>query len=336
MSNKKIFFVLTVFLIVLAAVFFLIINPFGKKEQSKIYRVGLLQMASTVNANIDGFKAGMKELGYEEGKNIVYDYKNAEGNMDLLKKYAKELVAESPDLIFTNTSPATQAMKDETANSTIPVVFSMVADPVRAGFVASIQSSGNNLSGTSCAYIDIAPKRLEFLKEAFPGIKRVLVFYRSADKSGGPATEEIIKAGPKLGVQIIARPILSSDDIKAALKDLKPNEVDAMMDPADSMVTANVDSLVAASQRLKIPLMMLSDLEAEKGATITYGVDYFDLGKQSSALADKILRGAKPAEIPIEMPRIFWTVVNLKAASQIGLNISPDIIARASHRILQD
>jgi len=311
----------------------LIINPFGGKEQSKIFRVGLLQMASTVNANIDGFKAGMKELGYEEGVNIVYDYKNADGNMDLLKNYAKELVAGKPDLIFTNTSPATQAMKDETANSAIPVVFSMVADPVGAGFVASIQSSGNNLSGTGCAYIDIAPKRLEFLKEAFPGVKKVLVFYRPADKSGGPATEAIKKAGQKLGIQIIARPISSSDEIKAALKRLAPGEVDAMMDPADSMVTANVDSLVEASLRLKIPLMMMSDLEAEKGATITYGVDYFDLGEQSSALADKILRGTKPAEIPIEMPRIFRIVLNLKIANQIGLNIPEDLIARASRVI---
>lgn len=328
MSNKKTFFILTIFLIVLAAVIFLVINQNNGNKQSKVFHVGLLQMASTVNANIDGFKAGMAELGYQEGKNIVYDYKNAEGNIDLINEYAKSFVVQRVDLIFSDTSPATQAAKEATANSTIPVVFSMVADPLRAGFIASIQSSGNNLTGTSCAYIDIAPKRLEFLKEAFPGIKKVLVFYRPGDKSGGPAYEEIKKAGQKLGVQIIAKPVSKSEEIKEILKNLKPFEVDALMDPADSMVTANVDSLVEASLRLKIPLMMLSDLEAERGATITYGVDYLDLGKQSAALADKILRGTKPAEIPIEMPRTFRIVLNLKVANQIGLTIPENLITR--------
>ena len=322
-----------IFLFALAAVFFLIVNPFGERKESKIFHVGLLQMASTVNANIEGFKAGMEELGYEEGINILYDYKNAEGDMDLTKKYAKEIVAKNPDLIFTNTSPATQAIKDETASKNIPVVFSMVADPVGAGFVASIQSSGNNLCGTSCAYIDIAPKRLEFLKEAFPGIKKVLVFYRPEDKSGAPATEAIKKAGQKLGIKIIDKPISNSDEIKSVLEALAPGDVDALMDPADSMVTANVDSLVMASRRLKIPLIMMSDLEAEKGATITYGVDYSDLGKQSAYIADKILKGAEPAEIPIEMPRKFRIVMNLKVASEIGLEISDDAIIRASRKI---
>jgi putative ABC transport system substrate-binding protein len=333
MSNKKVFFILAIFLIAIGVVIYIIANPFGQQQQTKVFHVGLLQMASTVNENIVGFKAGMEKLGYKENENIIYDYRNAEGNMDSLNTYTKELVAEKPDMIFTNTSPATQAMKDATAANAIPVVFSMVADPVRAGFVASIQSSGNNLTGTECAYIDIAPKRLEFLKLAFPAIKKVLVFYRPGDKSGEPAAQEIKKAGQKLGVDVITKPITSSDEIKTALNNLKPGDVDAMMDPADSMVTASVDSLVQASQRLKIPLMMLSDLEADKGATITYGVDYNDLGQQSSALADKVLKGTKPADIPIEMPRTFRIVLNLKAASQLGLAIPGELVARANRVI---
>lgn len=333
MSNKRIIFFSFIFLIIAGTIVLLLINPWTSKPPSKVYRIGLLQMASTANANMDGFKIGMGELGYKEGENVIYEYFNAEGNPDLLKEQAKKFVDQKVDLIFTNTSPAAQAAKEATANTAIPVVFSMVADPVRAGFVASIQTSGNNLTGTSCAYIDIAQKRLEILKEAFPQIKKVLVFYRVGDKSGEPSAEEIKKAGQKLGIQVISKPVEKSDEIKEILKKLNPGEVDALMDPADSMVTANIDPLVEASLRLKIPLMMLSNREAEKGAVITYGVDYFDLGKQSARLAAKVLEGSSPSEIPIEMPRLFRLVVNLKIANQIGLNFSEDFLRRADQVI---
>jgi putative ABC transport system substrate-binding protein len=275
----------------------------------------------------------MAELGYIEGENVQYTFLDAQGDTKLITQYADTLAKMNPDLIFSDTSPATQAAKDATANTDIPVVFSMVADPVRAGFVASIQSSGNNLTGTSCAYIDIAAKRLELLKQVSPKIKKVLVFYRPGDKSGEPATEEIKKAGQKLGLEILARPVNSSEEIKTALEKLKPGEVDAIMDPADAMVNANTDSLVAASLRLKVPLMLLGDREAEAGALITYGVDYFDLGEQSATLADKVLRGTKPAEIPIEMPRLFRIVLNLKVADQIGLTVPENLIAKADRII---
>jgi len=332
MGNKKNFLVIFLFLIVLAIVFLFLFGAENKKE-TKIYHIGLLQMASTVNANIDGFKAGMGVLGYKERENVFYDYKNAEGDVEKLKEYAKYFVDNKVDLIFANTSPATQAAKEATKDTAIPVVFSMVADPVGAGFVASIQSSGNNLSGTSCAYIDIASKRLEALKAISHGIKKVLVFYRPGDKSGEPSTGEIKKAAKKLDIEIIDKPVSKLDEIKQILSKIQPGEIDAIMDPADSMVTASVDSLVEESLRLKVPLMILSDREAEKGALITYGVDYFDLGNQSAALADKILQGVRATEIPTQMPRIFRIVINLKTASQIGLVVPGGIINRADRVI---
>lgn len=302
-----------------------------KPVEKKVYKIGLLQMASTVNLNIEGFKAGMAELGYIEGKNVEYTYLNAEGDTKLIVLYAEDLLKIKPDLIFTNTSPATKAAKEVTRDTNIPVVFSMVADPVGAGFVESMKSSGNNLAGTSCAYIDIAPKRLEILKEIDPRIKKVLVFYRPEDKSGGPATTKIKETAPKIGVEIVAKPVESVDEIKQYLDKLEPGEVDALMDPADSMVTSAIDSLVAASLRLKIPLMMLSETEAKKGSFATYGVDYFDLGKQNAPLADKILKGVvQPSQIPIEMPRKFMFVINLATAKKIGLVIPSSILAKAN------
>lgn len=303
-------------------------------EETKVYKIGLLQMASTVNANIDGFKAGMTELGYLEGKNVNYTYLNANGDAQLIVQYARQLVDMKPDLIFANTSPATKALMEATKENKIPVVFSMVADPVGAGFIGSVKNSGNNLTGTSCAYIDIASKRLEVLKEINPSMKKVLVFYRPEDKSGAPATLKIQEAGLKIGLEVIAQPVKSVDDIKQYLANLKPGQIDAIMDPADSMVTSAIDSLVESSLRLKIPLMMLSEAEAQKGALASYGVDYFDLGKQNAPLADKILKGiAEPSQIPIEMPRKFIFVVNLATADKMGLSISPSVLAKANEII---
>jgi len=306
---------------------FLIKKP---AEKLKIYHIGLLQMSSPVNENIKGFKMGMEELGYKEGVNIRYTYRNAEGDLKKLEQYAQELVSLKPDLIFVNTSPATAAIKKATEGTGIPVVFSMVADPVRAGFVASIKSSGNNLTGTSCAYIDIAPKRLALLKEINPAIKKVLIFYRPEDLSGGPATEEILKAAPGIGVEVVAVPISKKEDIKNYLDKLKPGEIDAIMDPADAMVNSALTEWgIEKAKELKVPLMMLGRLECEKGALACFGVDYVDLGKQSALIANQILRGIAPSDIPIEMPRKFFFAINLKTAKAIGLEIPERVLSKA-------
>jgi len=300
------------------------------QEKPKIYTIGLLQMAPTVAENMEGFKMGMEELGYKEGLNVRYVYRDAKGDLTQLEEYANELVAMKPDLIFVNTSPATKLIKEKTAGTGIPVVFSMVADAVRAGFVKSMKSSENNLTGTICAYIDIAPKRLSVLKEINPKIKKVLVFYRPDDLSGGPATQKILEAAPEIGVEVVAVAIKQKEEIRDYLFKLKPGDVDAIMDPADSMVTAGLtDWGIEKAKELKIPLLMLSKGEAEKGALGSYGVDYIDLGKQSALIANQVLKGISPSEIPIELPRKFLFVLNLKTAQEIGLEIPQNVLEKA-------
>jgi putative tryptophan/tyrosine transport system substrate-binding protein len=297
--------------------------------QTKIFRVGLLQFAPVVSQNMDGFKLGMKELGYQEGQNIVYTYRDANGSLDDLKKYAKELVTAQQDLIFVNTSPATKVVKEMTANTTIPVVFSMVSDPIGAGFVKAVESSGNNLTGTSCAYAEIASKRLSVLKEVAPNVKNVMVFYRPEDLSGNACTTNIYAKAPELGMKIIGVPIAKKEDIEAKLKTLKPGEVDALMDPGDSMVSSAMDVIVSYSYSLKIPYMALSKGEVEKGATIGYAVDYEDLGKQSSLIANQVLSGINPSDIPFEMPRRWFFSINKASAEKIGLTIPAEVLEKA-------
>ncbi len=330
MPKKILIFLLAVIIIIVTSVIIWWSWSQKKAEQeTKIYHIGLLQMASTVNPNIDGFKIGLAELGYIEGENVEYTYLNAEGDTKLIVQYAQQLADMKPDLIFTNTSPAAAAAKEATKDTQIPVVFSMVADPVSAGFVNSYQSSGNNLTGTNCAYIDIAAKRLEILKELAPQIKKVAVLYRPADQSGGPATAKIQAAAPNIGVEIVAKPVASVDEIKQYLDGLKPGQVDALMDPADSMVNSAADLLIAASLRLKIPLMMLTGREPEMGALAGYGVDYIDLGKQSALIANLVLGGISPSAIPVVSPRKFLFVVNLKTAEAIGLQIPEEVLQKA-------
>ena len=318
-------------LAVVIGLFFWKYFPTGKPlSGKKVYLVGLLQMAPTVAGNMNGFKIGMRELGFEEGVNIKYEYRDANGDLKKLKEYAKELVALKPDMIFVNTSPGTAAAKEATKGTGIPVVFSVVADPLGAGFVKSIKSSGNNLTGTSCDYIDIAPKRLALLKEIDPAIKNVLVFYRPEDKSGAPATKKILAAASSLGLRIIAVPIEAKSDIKNYLENIKEGDVDAIMDPADSMVTAGLMEWgIKKTRELKIPLFSLSKEECQKGALASFGVDYVDLGEQSALIANQVLSGILPSDIPIESPRKFLFAINLKTAKKIGLSIPKQILQEA-------
>lgn len=299
--------------------------------QKKIFHIGLLQMAPVVSQNMDGFKAGMDELGYRDGENITYSYRDAQGDLEKLKEYAKELVDLKPDMIFVNTSPATLAVREATKGTDIPVVFSMVADPLSAGLVSSVQSSGNNLTGTSCAYIEIAPKRIEVLRDVAPNIKKVLVFYRPEDKSGGACTDKIIARGKELGLEIIPFKISKKEDIEAELKILKPGDVDAVMDPGDSMVSSAVDTIIRYANQLKIPYMALSKGEVDKGATVGYAVDYIDLGKQTSLIANQVLVGIKPTDIPFEEPRRWFFAINLKTAKSIGLEVPQKEIEKADY-----
>ena len=337
MSKKNLIIFLILFLLIIITAGIMLF--FERKKQAeikpKVYTVGLLQMAPTVAENMEGFKQGMAELGYKEGVDINYIYRDAEGDLPKLDQYAKELVLKKPDLIFVNTSPATEKIKKLTENTDIPVVFSMVADPLRAGFVKSRQSSGNNLTGTSCDYIDIAPKRLEILKEVNSKIKKVLIFYRPQDLSGGPATERILEKAQAIGLEVTAVSIEKKDDIRQYLENLSPGQFDAIMDPADSMVTAGLTEWgIKKAKELKIVLMMLSKGECEKGALVCYGVDYIDLGKQNSFLANQILRGGvHPSNIPIESPRKFSLVINLKTANEIGFQVSENILNKANYII---
>ena len=302
-------------------------------KDGRNYKIGLLQMAPIVSQNMDGFRAGLTELGYKEGKNITYIYRDANGDLEKLKAYAQELVALKPDLIFVNTSPSALAVKEATKDSNLPVVFSMVADPIGAGVVASKESSGNNFTGTSCAYIDIAPKRLEFLHTILPEAKKILVPFRREDKSAGPCTDRIVEVGKKYELEILPVEIKAKEDIEKILENLSLEQADAIMDPGDSMVSSMAERIAKRSLEVKVPYFALSKGEVEKGALAGYAVDYFDLGKQTAIMASQVLSGTDPSDIPFERPRRWSFAVNTKTMEALGLTIPPIIMEEADYLI---
>ncbi len=322
---------LTLVVIVSGLLFVRSINtPDTTPTTSKIYHIGLLQMAPTVATNMDGFKLGMESLGYIEGENVIYTYFDAEGDASVLPDYARQLVELNPDLIFVNTSPATRAIKEATKGTDIPVVYSMVASPLKAGFIDSMRSSGNNLTGTSCAYIDVAPKRLEVLMEIDPTIRKVLIFYRAGDDSGEPCAEQVVAKGNEIGIEVTSITAEKPEDIREYLEGLNPGDFDAIMDPGDSMVSAGLTQWgIDKGIELGAIVFMLAEVETEKGALASYGVDYVDLGRQSAPIAAKVLSGVNPSNIPSEMPRKWLFSINLNTAREIGLDIPENVLNKA-------
>lgn len=293
------------------------------------FRVGLLQMAPIVSQNMDGFRAGMSDLGYREGQNITYFYRDANGDLERLKVYAEEMASLGLDAVFVNTSPSALAIKEATKNKDVPVIFSMVADPIGAGIVARQESSENNFTGTSCAYIEIAPKRLEFLKKVLPEAKKILVPFRKEDKSAGPATEKILAMAGQFGLEIVTVEIKAKEDIEKILEGLSKESADVIMDPGDSMVSSMAEKIARRSLEVGVPYFALSRGEVEKGALAGYAVDYFDLGKQTALIASQVLSGTEPKDIPFERPRRWFFSVNLKSAEAFGLKIDPVLLEEA-------
>ncbi len=293
------------------------------------YRIGLLQMAPIVSQNMDGFRAGMTELGYREGQAVTYFYRDANGDLDRLKIYAEEMASLGLDAIFVNTSPSALAIKEATKDRKVPVIFSMVADPIGAGIVARQESSENNFTGTSCAYIEIAPKRLEFLKKVLPEAKKILVPFRKEDKSAGPATEKILAMAGQFGLEIVPVEIKTKEDIEKILEGLDREKYDAIMDPGDSMVSSMAEKIAQRSLEAGVPYFALSRGEVEKGALAGYAVDYFDLGKQTALIASQVLSGTEPKDIPFERPRRWFFAVNFKSASALGLEIDSALLEEA-------
>jgi putative ABC transport system substrate-binding protein len=297
-------------------------------QNAKAVRIGFLgpNSAASTSSRMESLRAGLRELGYVEGKNLVIESRWADGNYDRLPDLARDLVGLKVDLILTSGTPGTRAARSATA--TIPIIMVTSGDPVALGLVASLARPGGNITGASNFAPELSAKRIELIKEAFPSTQRVGVLFNpdnSINDRNVPAMEQTSK-GLKLVLQKIA--VRSADDFKNAYSAMSKLRVDAVALPEDDFLSATNAKVVELVSKQRLPSIGRADF-AEAGGIIGYAVNFFDLYRRAAIFVDKIVKGAKPGDLPVEQPRKFDFVINLKAAKQIGLTIPPNVLARA-------
>jgi putative ABC transport system substrate-binding protein len=293
----------------------------------KLYRIGMLERTSVAAnaANFDAFRQGLRGLGYVEGESFVIEYRSAEGHDERFPALADELVRAKVDLIVTRGTPAALAAKNATA--TIPVIITGVGDPVGQGVVASLARPGGNITGLSAAVTDVYPKRVQLLTELVPKAARIAVLFNMSNPALPPQWKEIEKATRARGVEPQLLDVRKVGDLEPAFDAATRQRADALIVGIDTLTQANQRLIVGLAARRRIPAMYAST--EFKGGLISYGVNYPEMYRRAAGYAHKILRGARPADLPVEEPTTFELVINSKTARGLGLTIPPGLLLRA-------
>ncbi len=295
-------------------------------QAQKIYRIGSLNTAEQFASSFEGFKSRMAELGYKEGYNVSYDFYDAKGNNEAINRFAKKMVQDKVDLIVTSSTTATVGAANATKGTDIPVVFLSVGNPQK--FIKSFASSGSNLAGISSATIEVTGKRFELLKELAPWVKRVVTLSDPNGVNYQANLRESLAAAKKLGFTLWDIDTPSREELVRVIPSLTRKRVDAIYSPPDSLITDAIEIIVEQAIKERLPLITSLLANVKKGCLATYAADYFALGRQGAMLADKIIKGTRPSDLPVEMPRKWMLVVNLKTAKAIGLKIPREILLR--------
>jgi putative ABC transport system substrate-binding protein len=306
----------------------------GGQQGAKRPRIGFLAVGSREGRAflINGFLQGLRERGYVEGQNIVIEYRFSEDRDDRLPALAAELVALKVELILASGTPASFAAKQ--ATSTIPIVMGgIAANPVETGLVASLGRPGGNITGMSMMSSQLGGKRLELLKEIVPGLARVAVFWNPPNPAYGPILKELEATAPTLGLKLQRLEVRVPGDFEGAFKAATRQRAGALIAPGDPL-TANQRKVVAdLALKYRLPTAMDIKEFVEAGGLLSLGPDLADLYRRSATHVDKILKGAKPADLPMEQPTKFDLFVNLKTARVLGLTIPQSVLLQASQVI---
>jgi putative ABC transport system substrate-binding protein len=298
------------------------------QQPAKVYRIGLLISASDVIASFtDAFRQGLRDLGYVEGKNFVLEIRGGGAEPDRLSDLAAELVRLNVDIIVTVGSPALRAATK--ATRTIPIVMRTGGDPVKSGLVASLARPGGNITGVYAMSVELSGKRLELLAEAVPGIKRIAVLTVSSNFTATNEYKEMDAASRVLGVKLQVLRALDPHSIDSAFLAMTKERAEALVQIPHARYVQHGELILKHVAKNRLPSIYSHSIDVENGGLMSYGVNYATEYRRTAIYADKILKGAKPADLPVEQPMKFELVINLKAAKQIGLTIPPNVLARA-------
>jgi putative ABC transport system substrate-binding protein len=319
---------------ILVAAMLLAVAVLAEAQQpTKVPRIGYLGgvLPSANAARIEAFQQGLRELGYIEGKNIVIEWRHTEGKLDRLPALAAELVRLKADIIITGGPPATRAAKE--ATSTIPIVMTFDPDPVGSGFVASLARPGGNITGLATLAPEISGKQLELLKEIVPKLSRVAVLGTSTSPGTVQQRREIELAAQAFKVQLQYLDVLSPKDIETAFRAADKGRADAVLILGSPVLASQRTQFADLAAKSRLPAIYSRSEFVEDGGLMSYAVSFTDLDRRAATYVDKILKGRKPADLPVEQPIKFELIINLKAAKQIGLTIPPNVLARADRVI---
>ena len=301
-------------------------------QAGTVARIGVLELGSELTSGPqEAFRQGLRELGYVQGQNIVLEYRFAEGRADRLPDFAAELVRHKVDVIVAGGTPAPLAAKH--ATSTIPIVMAAAGDPVGTGLVASLAKPVGNVTGLSNHSAELTGKRLQLTKEIVPGLSRVAVLWNAANPIAELVFKETEAAARTLGVQVQSVEVRGPDDFDNALPATVSGGVGALFVIDDPLVFRYLKQIADFAARNRLPATAIYKQFAEAGGLMTFGANLADLNRRAAIFVDKILKGAKPADLPVEQPTKYELVINLKTAKALGLTIPPSLLQRADQVI---
>jgi len=315
----------------------LLVSPLAAEAQQagRIPRVGVLATRTAGDARLEGLLQGLRELGYVEGRNLLVEYRDAEGKTERFPALAAELVSLKCDVIVTTGGTlAAQAAKQ--ATTTLPIVFASVGDAVAEGLVTSLARPGGNVTGLTVAATELVSKSLEVIKQAVPGVKRVAILFKP-DAMPDSAKKERLKAADvaarALGLRLQIVEARGAEDFDRAFSDMTRARADALAVPATQVFNLERRRLVNLAAKNRLPAVYPNRDFVDAGGLMSYGPNLADMARRAASYVDKILKGAKPADLPVEQPTRFELVINLKTAKALGLTIPPSVLGRADEVI---
>jgi len=300
-------------------------------QQARVYRVGVVLLGGPHLSTVNGLREGLRELGLEEGKQVILDVRDGKGDLKAVEAAARGLEEEKVDLIVAITTSANVAAKR--ATKSLPIVFYTGTDPVSTSLVESFRKPGERLTGIHGQNTALAAKRLELLKEMIPRLRRVVTFYRPDSVAAQQSVKLVRDAARQLKLDLVERPIASVEELRSGLRALRPGEADALLHVADAMVNSQMELIIEHARAKRLPTMLQEPGSVAKGALAAYGESFYTIGRHSAKYVQRVLVGANPKDLPIEQADRFHFVINLKTAKAFGLTIPQSVLSRADEVI---
>jgi putative ABC transport system substrate-binding protein len=302
----------------------------AEAQPARVYRIGVVMLGGPYSLAVDGLREGLRKLRFEEGKNFVLDIRDTKGDFKSAETAAQSLEREAVDLIYAVGTSV--ALTTKRSTKTVPIVFHSGGDPVVIGLVETFRKPGGRLTGVHSQSRNLAPKRLELLKEMVPTLRRVVTFY-NPDNPAQPSMESARAAARELKIELVERRVASVEELRTSLRALRPGEADAIFYAGDAMVSSQAQLVIEVAKTKKLPTMLLEETSVAMGALASYGVSYKTVGHLSAKQVHRILLGARPGDLPVEQFDRLHFAINLKTAKALGLTIPPAVLARADQVI---